>query len=351
MHRIPWRLFLQSVAQVGALALAVPAPTNAEEVRIGARDDTKPFIWRDVETGNYLGFLWDICTEAVQRAGYTIDVRGVTASERAAFLAQGSGDLDLLCDPTTITLSRMSAFAEGPAEQLAFTQILFVANASHADNSAVGPIIGDETTSCTSITAHGGGQQGAPQPTRSQAPETWLDWAGTFVQLRPEQPQPDPAQHRFQIWGFVAGSTSGEFLQQQQRPSAALAEPVVCLRPFASHREAAEALCTSRLKRYYGDLDIIRAAIADYNAQEGGVCNPVFPEAGGAASRYEPYALVVSSARMDELPERITMAIYSMFTDGSIDRLFAGHFPGQEKNVYLDTLFRLNSVPPGPSHD
>jgi hypothetical protein len=350
MRGAPWCLFLRCVAQVGALALALPASANAEEVRIGARDDTKPFIWRDAETGNYLGFLWDVCTEAVQRAGYTIGVRGVTASERAAFLAQGSGDLDLLCDPTTITLSRMSAFAEGPAKQLAFTQILFVANASHAANTAVGPIIGDETTSCASVTAHGG-EQGAPLQTSPHAPETWLDRAGTFVRLRPEQPQPDPVQHRFEIWGFVAGSTSGEFLQRQQRPTTALAEPVICLQAFASHPEAAEALCTARLKRYYGDLDIIRAAIADYNAQAGSICNPVFPEAGGADSRYEPYALVVSSARMAELPERITMAIYSMFTDGTIDRLFAGHFPGQEKNIYLDTLFRLNSIPPGTSPD
>jgi hypothetical protein len=66
MRGAPWCLFLRCVAQVGALALALPASANAEEVRIGARDDTKPFIWRDAETGNYLGFLWDVCTEAVQ---------------------------------------------------------------------------------------------------------------------------------------------------------------------------------------------------------------------------------------------------------------------------------------------
>ncbi len=113
---------------------------------------------------------------------------------------------------------------------------------------------------------------------------------------------------------------------------------------FGSHSEAAEAFCTGKLNRYYGDRDIIQAAITAFAAQTGRTCNPNIPN---GASRYEPYALVVSAARIPDLPERITMAIYGMFTDGTMDRLLAGHFPEQEKNIHLDTLFRLNSIPAG----
>lgn len=84
---------------------------DSGEIRIGVREDARPFIWRDQDTKGYLGFFWDICTEAVQRAGYHFSEEGVDAKKRAAFLKTGDGDYDLLCDPTTITLKRMQNFA------------------------------------------------------------------------------------------------------------------------------------------------------------------------------------------------------------------------------------------------
>lgn len=105
------RLILLALAPADALADVSSATQRAEEVTIGVRDDARPFIWWDPDTKEYLGFFWDVCTEAVQRAGYRFHEVKVEAGKRADFLITGAGDFDLLCDPTTITLKRMQNFA------------------------------------------------------------------------------------------------------------------------------------------------------------------------------------------------------------------------------------------------
>ena len=108
---------------------------------MGVRTDARPFIaWSD-QSEEYLGFFWDICTEAVDRAGYTIATKvQVDATLRADFLNKGIGDYDLLCDPTTITLERMRRFAdEEETAQLEFSPIVFVANGSFVQQERGAP--------------------------------------------------------------------------------------------------------------------------------------------------------------------------------------------------------------------
>ena len=69
--------------------------------------------------------------------------------------------------------------------------------------------------------------------------------------------------------------------------------------------------------------------------------------APSGAGRYEPYAFVISSRTHPGLPEKIDLALYSMFQDGTIERLFAGHFPDTKMSDFLNTLFRINSIPAG----
>ncbi|TCR87908.1 hypothetical protein [Rhizobium sp. BK376] len=63
---------------------------------------------------------------------------------------------------------------------------------------------------------------------------------------------------------------------------------------------------------------------------------------------YEPYAVVLSSKHIPAFPERFTLALYGMFEDGTIERLFKGHFPDEtQKSQYLTILFAINSIPAG----
>ena len=115
------------------------------------REDTPPFVSIDASSGAYIGYFPEVCTEAVTRAGFQFTQTSVSAKDRNNFLKSGLGGYDLLCDPTTVTLSRMNTFArmrnritssvgggkpiEGEtieAVALGFSQIIFVANGAYA---------------------------------------------------------------------------------------------------------------------------------------------------------------------------------------------------------------------------
>jgi hypothetical protein len=112
-----------------ALAAEASGAEGDTEIIIAVRRDARPFIWKDRDTGQYLGFFWDICTEAVQRAGYRFRVEEIKAIGRKDFLSTGTQDYDLLCDPTTITLKRLQNFIrKNGASHLVFSPIVFVSN-------------------------------------------------------------------------------------------------------------------------------------------------------------------------------------------------------------------------------
>lgn len=340
------------------------APPDAADVRIAVRVDARPFIWRDAVSGEYLGFFWDICTEGVQRAGYSFSETEVDAPARARFLNAGTGGFDLLCDPTTITLKRVENFAAGGAAELEFSPIIFVANASYVRNVQNRRLLGTEVEDppeCGRLIDRPVGASAAPQVREAQAEgpqedeRTWierLERRFSFT-LRPQEKKDPPAQRKFEVWGYVEGTTSadalGKYILPGDRPyplpDGQPYPTVVCTRSFPSHSQAAAAFCNGNVDRYYGDLDIARAAIADHRTKDGSRCDveAFSPEADIS---YEPYAFVVSS-RLPEFPERFAVALYGMFGDGTIERLFSGHFADTPKSPYLSMLFRLNSIPAG----
>jgi hypothetical protein len=348
---------------------------DSGEIRIGVREDARPFIWRDQDTKGYLGFFWDICTEAVQRAGYHFSEEGVDAKKRAAFLKTGDGDYDLLCDPTTITLKRMQNFAyNGQAPYLAFSPIVFVANGSyvkaHLDprsSEAAGDLPKDappkptcmdvfnwlkqakgedpKTRRWSSVPANQATPPSTTQPAAT-AGNGLLGWLEQKFDFTLQQPTKENTEKKrtFEIWGYVKGSTIGDTLKTN---AAHLTQDnwMICPREIDSHSEAADEFCNGRLARYFGDVDIIKAALADYGERTGTRCAAdTTPTTEGT---YEPYAIVVSSRRFPDFPERITLALYGMFEDGTVERLFSGHFPGTQKSQHLATLFRINSIPAG----
>ncbi|MCA1408516.1 transporter substrate-binding domain-containing protein [Ensifer sp. IC3342] len=366
------KLVLAALIPAHALTDAARADTiGGEEITVGVRSDARPFIWQDRNTNGYNGFFWDICTEAVQRAGYRFKAVNVETGKRAKFLSTGAGDFDLLCDPTTITLKRMQNFAyDGGAPHLEFSPIIFVANGSYVQQQrrAIAP------------KAAGNIPEGAPgKPTCNEVvswldrvegdkPEAWKWWPAPRLRaadlkkapphaaegffgwfnfdftLRRQPQGGDEKMKTFEVWGYVEGSTSEETVKLQATAQSRNGL-MVCPRAMSSHEDAARAFCSGSLARYYGDVDMIRAALAGYSEDTGTRCAADFTPA--AAGSYEPYAFVVSTRHFSDFPERLTLALYGMFEDGTVERLFTGHFPETQKSHFLGTLFRINSIPAG----
>jgi hypothetical protein len=285
----------------------------------------------------YLGFFWDICTEAVSRAGYRFKTIGVDAIERKRFLdGEWRGEsIDLLCDPTTITIGRLESFV-GKAQKLEFTPIIFVANGTYIKSTKPrNEAVGDEKNKCNEIVNE---DLFALKPdsfgTEKVEENNWIVFS--------RQPQ-SKSKIYFEMWGYVIGATISDEVRTEAK---ATENTVVCLREFSSHTEAAHALCAGDIDRYYGDSDIItetfsseiRRASADNQSCKAD------PKPVRANSSYEPYALIVSGARYPEFPQRITLALYGMFSNDTIEGMFRGHF-NAEKSPYLDTLFQINRVP------
>lgn len=339
---------------------------QAEVLKIGVRADTPPFASIDYTSGAYEGFFYTVCTLAVKRAGYQLEEVPVTAEERNAFLKTGTGSLDLLCDPTTITLRRMENFAiaksngeaadQPAAPHLSYSQIVFVANGGFVEVTSASDTVWQDAVR-TTAEGLATRQSMACEEFFKLAEANRPDQIGTQAQTQEENgingretPQKTDEPYivfRFKpeapptfawVLGYVVGSTIGEKVFEFEQENVLA---VSCR--FPSHFEAAKAFCSGKMHRYYGDIDIIRASIAGYQDMTGEPCEAVV--AAVDERTYEPYAFVISS-RVPEFKERFVCAIYSMFQDETMDNLFEGYF-SEDKSRRLETLFWINSIPPG----
>lgn len=359
-------------------ALCGSPSAKAEEVRIGVRVDTPPFASIDRDSGAYVGYFYKVCIEAVTRAGYQFVEKPINAENRMKFLNEGSGDIDLLCDPTTITLARMEKFAAQKVDQdksddapdvtlksgapnLDYSQIVFVANGGYATaTTAAEPAWQDgieqavqeygtsTLNSCATYIDYADAyvvneRKAKESGDDSEVEEADANTAGDSVE--PKKPliifryrPPAIPPTAVQLLGYVVGSTIGEKVFDFR---ADYVQPVPCTLP--SHDAAARAFCSGKLYRYYGDLDIVRASIANHNEHSESDCEPDYARAKDLT--YEPYAFVVS-ARVPEFRERFACALYSMFEDDTMADLFDGPFKG-EKSDLLSSLFAINSIPAG----
>jgi len=330
------------------IAFALPSRSRAADIFIAARDDVRPFIWMDQSTRNYRGFFWDICNIAVIRAGY-VPVQPqepITAAQREDFLEGKLEKYDLLCDPTTITLYRMRKFLK-QAPYLAFSPIVFVANGTYAEPrvNSIKTGSGKLPTDLRGPKAACGGllnwEKGAAQNKEGMGEQSDQ---GAWITFLPPQIKPSKVDNKedYQIWGYLDGSTIGKKLKQEEDTLSRDGNVLICLDALPSHKEAAEKFCTGRLARYYGDAEIIQAAIQAYKEEKRKTCDFTVAK----LSTYEPYAFVTSS-RNSEFPQKFALSLYTMFADQTIEGLFAAHFR-ETKSEFLTTLFRINNIPAGP---
>ncbi|RIA00615.1 hypothetical protein D1122_02915 [Cereibacter sphaeroides] len=300
------------------------------DLRFAVRADVPPFVWKDMGRGEFNGFLGDICMAAVIRAGHRVGrLVEISADERAVFLVSGEGGFPILCDPVTITPARLRALTE-KAPNLQFSPILFFA--------------------------------------ASAASAGWTRRWASRIRARPSSARRNERLRRvppraggrrasrlncMQIWAFVRVTTRERTVR---RAAEAETGTRICLRDFESLAAPVQAFSTGSVFRSLGDIDIVRASIRAREESTGRDCTaglaPAGPGVVPVADSYEPFALVVAQTPAHpNLPSQIALELYGMVSDGTIDRLYAGHVRGVEPIEDLRTLFRINAVPAGCNCD
>jgi ABC-type amino acid transport substrate-binding protein len=333
-----------------AASLAGAEAAEKPTVIIGVRVDTPPFAWQDDETGAFRGYLTDLCVEAVTRAGFHFEQVAVTAAARVGVLdgvpevrtdetPPRDVTLDLLCDPTTISLSRLQKLLQAPArpnpqapldgapqgadpERLAFSPIVFVANGSYATEKKFVP---------TLERAVGNGADDAAFLAESGA---------SLVSCRcivSNDQEGCPEQNGFLRAAYVVGTTSQHNIDLAiERDRLGVAGAKICRVEMPSHEAMVEALCAEKVQYSFGDIDI-----AVYFGSQMPNCQI---EPADDPLSYEPYALLVSNQTEGFRP-RFMAALYEMFSDGTVAGRFGTYFPGLAKSSALTMLFRINSIP------
>lgn len=363
---MPFRVFAEPVTDP-VITIAAPDPV----ITIAVRKDARPFVWveENEDKVSYEGFFVKICLEAARRARYTPEMTTIDATERTIFFENGEfgGDkkkVNLLCDPTTITLERMDRFAAIPSDKprLQFSPIVFVANGSFverkdlSDDLATG-VIEEEIlpeTHCKSVVEKA---ESGPTPANCEddekkksgkQEESWwrpADWLPVVKFMREfDKPKEVKKGRKFEVWGYVKGSTIGDAVLEATKRVPETT--VICPRVFNTHSEAAKAYCDGQLVRYFGDVEIVKFALSEIRRTKGLECPADMSNT--QKGTYEPYAFVLASTdEHPDFPTRFTRALYSMFSDGRIDKLFEEQFSNSRKSAFLSTLFRIQSIPRG----
>ncbi len=276
--------------------LAGAGGAGAEGIRIGMRADAKPFV-QEIEPGVFEGFLADLCRAAVAGAGYPdFTEQRIDASTRLGDPGDGRAEVDVVCDPTTLTLER--------AGRLDFSPIVFIANATFVSRDTRYFLSAAEAAAsegCTAAAAGGGRVAAAGMVTGTTA-----------------------------MAAFELALARG-FLGDRS-------EFAVCAITVPSHVEGIRRLCEGELSYYFGDADILRAFLTDRPG-----CRATFHN---SFLTYEPYALVVNTED-PEFRRRFFRAVYGLFSDGSVETFYGDHFGTRPRSAALDMLFSINSVPRG----
>ena len=281
-----------------AFALVDPARAGpAGEVVVGFRTDAPPFSV--AEGPGFTGYLAALCEEGVARAGYAVsERRPLTALDRLDAEAGGGKAVDLVCDPTTLTQERALRFD--------FSPIVFIANSTFLMRQRLHFLTEAEVAGAEDC-----------QNRRAIAPGRALVAVG------------------------MVGNTTSQAAFDLALASGALTETPefgFCVVAFSSHAEGLAEVCMGFVSVYFGDLDIMRALLADLKE-----CAAV-PHSSFLA--YEPYALAVTSAD-PHFRRSFVAAILSMFADGRAWEIYSDAFGDSPMSPSLEMLFRINAVPLG----
>jgi hypothetical protein len=321
-------------------------------VTIGVRQDARPFAWQaDDNAATFRGYLVDLCIDATTRAGFRFRLLPVDAAQRDRIL-EGRGfeaevapggareAIDLLCDPTTLTLGRLETFARDPETSHAvFSPIVFVANGSYVRHD------GKENQAACKVGA-------TDEAGAAIHPACWtrsrLGAKGEAIEevVLPDKiacsaPRGGGAQEYF-VAATVVGTTARATIERAARLDQLDlgAGQRVCTVLVRDHRAGVRSFCRNDFHFYFGDLDIIQA-YRTLARQEGVDCDLARAE---RPLSYEPYALLLPS-RSTEYRAKFIAALYEIFSDGTAASRFDAYFPDHAKSSALGLLYRINSIP------
>ncbi len=270
---------------------------------MAVREDAKPFAWQEQESGSFRGYLFELCTEAVEIANYVIaDVVPTQAKDREV-LVEGAEEIDLVCDPMTITVAR--------ARQIDFSPIVFIANS-------------------TFVTSNRPKQFAKDDPV---VPEDCLKYLEAL---------PNGQEKKVVLAGMVIGTTSVGGFEAARKIDAsgfsALPDDVafvVCKKEVRDHITGIRLFCSGELGYYFGDIDIIRAYLADHPQ-----CDYSFES---AFLQYEPYALALTSTGSDSICRRLSAAVFYLFSTGAALEMYNTYFSVDGKVRPMAEFFKCCS--------
>jgi ABC-type amino acid transport substrate-binding protein len=109
------RLAAAILMALALMVLALPAETSGAATldrvrdtgvfRIGYRADAKPYSYRN-EHGQAAGYIVDLCTEIAKELGSNVRTEYVLVPPDNRFEAVRDGRVDILCDPSSVTMER-----------------------------------------------------------------------------------------------------------------------------------------------------------------------------------------------------------------------------------------------------
>jgi len=121
-------LLLSLSATEFVMAATLERVRETGELRLGFRDDAKPYSYRNAE-GQPAGYIVDLCREVTEQLGAAIGAkvnpRYVPVPSAARFEALRQGKIDILCDPASVTMERRTIVDFSIPTFLDGTSVLF----------------------------------------------------------------------------------------------------------------------------------------------------------------------------------------------------------------------------------
>jgi ABC-type amino acid transport substrate-binding protein len=105
MRRLVILTVLLAIAAQTAAAATLDRVRETGIFRIGYRADARPYSYQDSK-GKPAGYIVDLCKEVAYALGPGVRTEYVLVPADRRFAAVREGDVDILCDPSSITLAR-----------------------------------------------------------------------------------------------------------------------------------------------------------------------------------------------------------------------------------------------------
>jgi len=288
MRRVIAAVLSLALASGPALADALADALARGAIRLGVRSDSPPFSAARPDS-TYVGYQIEIChavvAEIARISGRQLRIEYVPVDAGDRFRMTADRALDLLCDPSSMTLARR--------ELVDFSLPTFVTGAGLMVRLAPGPV---------SVPPLGGSGVGVPQ---------------------------NPPRRL----GVLAGTTT----EAAVKALAAAGRLDVQIIDVASHGDGVTALSAGLLDGYAADLEILVAL-------RGRSSNPEAFAIGDRLLTIETLALAVPRGE-SALRLAADRAIARLHRDGGILEIAERHFPGRTPGEAFAAMVLLNALP------